>query len=133
MSTHARVAFSIDETRKTLIFRYIGDLSGEQLYAQILQHLQTVEAPWYYDFLVDARRLDGVIQAGDTEAFGKQWETWAQGRDAGKRIAVISNDALIRARKNLRDAIFLHRLSGVFTTMDEALEWLATSTTDASA
>ncbi len=124
MSPHARVAFSIDEPRKTLIFRYIGDLSGDRLYAQALDHLHTVEAPWLYDFLVDTRRFDGVIQASDTETFGRSWADLAQGRDAGRRIAVVSSDPLIRARKSLRDAIFPHRTSDVFATMDEALEWL---------
>ena len=130
MNAHTRVAFSIDELRKTLIFRYIGDISGDRLYAQALDHIQTVEAPWLYDFLVDTRRFDGVIRAGDTERFGRQWADLAQGRDAGRRIAVVSRDPLIRARKNLRDAIFCHRQSGVFATMDEALEWLETPVAD---
>jgi len=125
MSAHARVAFSIDEARKTLILRYIGDISGDRLYAQVLDYIHTVEAPWLYDFLVDTRRFDGVIQAADTEHIGQLWAGLAQGRDKGRRIAVVSTDPLIHARKSLRDAIFPHRRSAVFTTMDEALEWLA--------
>lgn len=124
MSLNARVALSIDAPRKTLIFRYIGNLTGPELYAQVLAHMATVDAPWEYDFLVDARRLEGIIQASDTEAFGKHWAELAQGRDDGRRIVVISEDPLIRARKSLRDAIFPNRFSTVVTTMNEALEWL---------
>ncbi len=126
MSPHARVAFSIDETRMTLILRYIGNISGDRLYAQVLDHLRSVDAPWLYDFLVDTRRFDGVIQAADTENIGRQWAELAQGRDAGRRIVVVSSDPLVHARKSLRDAIFPYRTSAVFETMDEALEWLGT-------
>ncbi len=133
MSLRARVTFSIDEASRTLVFRYIGDLTGDQLYAQIIEHIQTVEAPWLYDFLVDARRLEGVIQASDTEAFGRWWAEYAQGNDAGRRIAVVSSDPLIHARKSLRDAIFPHRTSGVFDTMDEAQDWLAAASPEAAA
>lgn len=132
MSLRARVTFSIDEANRTLVFRYIGDLTGDQLYAQIINHIHTVEAPWHYDFLVDARRLEGVIRASDTEAFGRWWAECAQGRDAGRRIAVVSSDPLIHARKGLRDAIFPRRTSGVFDTMDEAQEWLATASPEAA-
>jgi hypothetical protein len=130
---HARVAFSIDEPRKTIILRYIGDITGDRLYAQVLEYIHTVEAPWLYDFLVDTRRFDGVIRAADTEKLGRLWAELAQGRDAGRRIAVISSDPLVRARKSLRDAIFPHRTSGVFDTMDEALEWLASASPEVSA
>ena len=133
MSLRARVTFSIDEASRTLVFRYIGDLTGDWLYAQIINYIQTVEEPWHYDFLVDARRLEGVIRASDTEAFGRWWAECAQGRDAGRRIAVVSSDPLIHARKGLRDAIFPHRTSGIFDTMDEAQEWLATASPEAAA
>ncbi|MGN6365126.1 STAS/SEC14 domain-containing protein [Asticcacaulis taihuensis] len=133
MSLRARVTFSIDEASRTLVFRYIGDLTGDRLYAQIIDYIQTVEAPWFYDFLVDARRFEGVIQSSDTEAFGRWWADIAQGRDAGRRIAVVSGDPLIHARKGLRDTIFPHRTSGVFDTMDEAQEWLATASPEAAA
>jgi hypothetical protein len=125
--SHARVAFSIDEPRKTIILRYIGDITGDRLYAQVLDYIHKVEAPWFYDFLVDTRRFDGVIRAADTEKLGRLWAELAQGRDKGRRIAVVSSDPLVRARKGLRDAIFPHRTSGVFDTMDEALEWLETT------
>ncbi|MFT4075451.1 MAG: hypothetical protein QM647_07950 [Asticcacaulis sp.] len=126
MSLRTRVTFSIDEANKTLIFRYIGNLTGDQLYGQIFDSLKEVESPWLYDFLVDARRLDGVILASDTEAFGHIWAELAKGRDRGRRIAVVSSDPLIRARKTLRDAIFPDRVSGVFETMEAATDWLQT-------
>lgn len=133
MSLRARVTFSIDEANKTLLLRYIGNLSGDQLYGQVLDHIRTVENPWLYDFVVDARRLQGVIRASDTETFGRQWAQLAQGRDIGRRVVVVSEDPLIHARKTLRDAIFPHRISGVFHTMEAAMEWLEAPVPEQSA
>ena len=130
MSLRARVTFSIDETRKIFVIRYIGDLAGEQVYSEIFEHFQSVESPWLYDFLIDTTRHEGVIRSEDTEAAGKRWAALAQTRDSGRRIAVISTDPLIHARNNMRSEIFPHRTCEVFGTMEEAKEWLAAASSE---
>ncbi len=124
MSRRSRIGFSVDETNRLLIARYIGDISGADINLQLMHHASRLHAPWQYDHIIDTRRHDGTVLARDTEQLAKRWAFMAQGRDAGRMTAMVTQDALIRARQSQRSVIFPGRIMQVFDNFDEALEWI---------
>jgi len=124
MPLRARVQLSIDPSLNLLTLRYIGDLDGGELYTQAIDLLGRAEAPWSHDMIVDMTRFTGVITSADNEWLGRAWKDLAKNRDAGRLMAVISNDPLVFARKSLRAQIFPNFISDVFASRDEALTWI---------
>jgi len=124
MSLRPRVSLSVDKALNILTLRYIGDMDGATLYAQLLDQFLRVGDPWTYDLIVDFSRYEGVLLTSDNEAFGRVWEDLAQGRDAGRLMAIVSRDPLIIARKAIRAYIFPNFIIDVFTNCIEAQTWI---------
>jgi hypothetical protein len=124
MSLRPRVSLSVDTVLNTLTIRYIGDMDGASLYAQLLDQFLRLGEPWTYDLIVDFSRYEGVLLTSDNEAFGKVWENLAQGRDAGRLMAIVSRDPLIIARKAIRAYIFPNFIIDVFNDCAEAQTWI---------
>ena len=102
MPLRPRVSLSVDKALNILTLRYIGDMDGATLYAQLLDQFLRVGDPWTYDLIVDFSRYEGVLLTSDNEAFGRVWEDLAQGRDAGRLMAIVSRDPLKQQRKHRR-------------------------------
>ena len=124
MSLRPRVSLSVDKALNILTLRYIGDMDGATLYAQLLDQFLRVGDPWTYDLIVDFSRYEGVLLTSDNEAFGRVWEDLAQGRDAGRLMAIVSRDPLIIARKAVRAYIFPNFIIDSFITCAEAQDWI---------
>ena len=124
MPLRPRVTLSVDKALNILTLRYIGDLDGAGLYAQLLEQFLQLGDPWTYDLIVDFSRYDGVMTAQDSESFGKVWANLAQGRDAGRLMAIVTRDPLIAARQSIRVSIFPNFLIDVFSDCAEAQSWI---------
>ncbi|HEX7799368.1 MAG TPA: hypothetical protein VF402_03405 [Asticcacaulis sp.] len=124
MPLRPRVSLSVDKALNILTLRYIGDMDGATLYAQLLDQFLRVGDPWTYDLIVDFSRYEGVLLTSDNEAFGRVWEDLAQGRDAGRLMAIVSRDPLIIARKAVRAYIFPNFIIDSFITCAEAQDWI---------
>lgn len=124
MSLRPRVSLSVNTALNILTIRYIGDMDGPNLYAQLLEQFLRLGEPWTYDLIVDFSRYEGVLLTTDNEAFGKVWENLPQGRDAGRLMAIVSRDPLIIARKAARADIFPNFVIDDFNDCAEAQTWI---------
>ena len=88
--TRSRMTLSVDEANKIFTLRYIGSIDGEEVNESVLQQLAQMTAPWEYDTVVDQRRHEGTILTAEIEELGQRWSQFAQGRDTGKLIAVVT-------------------------------------------
>jgi hypothetical protein len=123
----ARLTLSADHALKIFFVRYIGGIDGGDINDSMIDHLARVERPWEFDCVIDMRRHDGTVLATDIEDLAARWGQLAQGRDRGRRTAVISEDPLVRARLSVTQSLFPQRVMAHFENYDEGLEWLKTS------
>ncbi|MDV6329550.1 hypothetical protein [Asticcacaulis sp. 201] len=120
----SRVTLSIDNTTKIMTIRYIGELGGEDVNNTMMLQLLDIPDAWTYDSIIDMRRFDGTIMTTEIEDLATRWNGLAQGRDAGTFTAIISDDALVRARLSITQGLFPTRTLANFNTLDEGLAWL---------
>jgi len=122
--SRSRLTLSIDEDHKLFVVRYIGEIGGEEINDSLLTQLSQVDKPWEYHTLIDMRRHDATVLSSEIEDLARRWNAMARGRDAGARIAVVSDDPLVHARQTLAQGMFPQRVMGYFHTFDEGLEWI---------
>lgn len=124
MSMHSHVNFSIDESRKLIVASINGNLSGEEINLQLSHQLSLIDAPWSYEFLVDARDFNGSIRPEEAAELGKRWALQSQGRDKGGLVAIVSRNADLDAGQPVRGSAFPSRTTSVFEKLEAALDWL---------
>ncbi len=124
--TRSRITVSLDEALKIMTIRYIGTLNGDEVNSNMMSQLVHVPDVWAYDSILDMRRYDGTIMGKEIEDLSVRWNQLVQGRDAGGFTAIISDDALVRARLSLTQALFPQRTLENFNTFDEGLDWIKT-------
>jgi len=122
--SRSRLTLSVDEDHKLFVVRYIGEIAGDDITDSLLMQLSRIDKPWEYHTLIDMRRHDAAVLVTEIEDLARRWNEMARGRDAGARIAVISEDPLVHARQNMTQAMFPQRDMGYFYTFDEGLEWI---------
>jgi hypothetical protein len=123
----ARLTLSADHEHKIFIVRYIGGIDGGEINDSMIDQLARFERAWEYDSVIDMRRHDGMVLASDIEDLATRWAQLAQGRDRGRRTAVISEDPLVRARISVTQSLFPQRVMVHFENYEEGLEWLKAS------
>lgn len=123
----ARLTLSADHESKIFIVRYIGGIDGGEINDSMIDQLARMERPWEYDSVIDMRRHDGTVMSSDIEELATRWNALAQGRDRGRRTAVISEDPLVRARISVTQSLFPQRVMVHFENYDEGLDWLKAS------
>lgn len=124
--TRSRITVSLDEALKIMTIRYIGTLNGDEVNSNMMSQLVHVPDVWEYDSILDMRRYEGTIMGKEIEDLSVRWNQLVQGRDAGGFTAIISDDALVRARLSLTQALFPQRTLENFNTFDEGLDWIKT-------
>lgn len=122
--SRARITMSVDKAARIIFVRYIGELDGPDVTDSIITQSAEIEHMWEYDGVFDMRRFDGVVPSSELENFGQRWAALTQGRDAGRRTAVITDDAFIHARFSSTQEIFSGRILKAFHNFDEGLDWI---------
>lgn len=92
-----RVAWSVDPERRLLTIQCRGAVSDQDLLSRIPRIWETCPEVIGYDSMVDARGLTsegGWTWAALREIAG-QWRAFAQGRDRGRRTAIVTTDTWI--------------------------------------
>lgn len=124
MSMRSRLNFSQNDEQKLLTIRYIGDLDGQAIVNGIARYLESVGEVWLYDIVIDMRRFEGFVPFDDLGRLARQWATIAQGRDMGRKVAIISSDPLVLARASAYPATFPTRVIRIFGDMVQAQNWI---------
>ncbi len=124
MSTRSRLSMTVDEASRIIVLRYLGHIEGEQINSSMMQQLAQLPEPWTYDSIVDMRRYEGVVLADEIQELGMRWALLAQGRDRGHFTAVISDDALVKARLHITQSAFPFRTLAYFDSFDDGLDWI---------
>lgn len=123
---NGHVGFTMDALKRRLIFRYTHVREGENALIEVGQTFQTVDKPWEYHVLLDMRRYNLILDLSQVQQFAEYWANFMQGRDQGRRVAIVSTDPVVRLRMSEYGRIFPTRIFALFETFDEGLDWLGT-------
>jgi hypothetical protein len=115
---------AIDHDLKLVSLSYSGFINGQNVIGDIFAHLRQMDAPWEYDIILDFSDYQGTVLTSDMENLAARWNAMAQGRDRGHLSALVSTDGLFKARMPLRKAAFPLRVTRLFSTVDEARQWI---------
>jgi hypothetical protein len=122
--TRSRLTLSVDTPNQIIVFRYIGGIDGADINVSMIDQLRQIDQPWAYDNIVDLRRHEGLVTAGEIEDLGRRWQMLAQGRDAGGCIAIVTDDPLVFARLPITRGAFPGRIVEGFALIEEAMGWI---------
>jgi hypothetical protein len=120
----ANDAVRFDDTLKLLTLSYSGFIMGQDIIGDIIAHTRRIADPWLYDIIIDFSDFEGTVLTSDMENLAARWNAVAQGRDHGRLSALVSTDALFKARMPLRKAAFPLRTVRLFATFAEAHQWI---------
>lgn len=133
MPPRSRLNFSQNDEQKRITIRYIGDLDGQEIVSGIARYLETVGEVWLYDIIIDMRRFEGFVPFDELGRLARQWATIAQGRDMGRKVAIISQDPLVLARAKAYPVTFPTRVIRIFAEMIDGENWIEGKETAAPA
>ena len=119
------ITWEIDHQRRLLIIRYFGDVTGEMAVSQIPEIWRRHPEVLTYNCLIDQTQYTGSIGIDDVKEISDQWYKFADGRDVGKRTAIVSTDEWT---DQVVKAIAIHfktQFLATFNTCEKAQVWLA--------
>lgn len=119
-----RLVVFVDDERKIIIIRPIGDMPGAEFVEKLFEAYEGVTAPWLYSRLCDFRRFDGHLQQHDLDEIVRRWQVLAAGQAYHANVAIISLDAFARIRLPSVSPQFPNETICLFTDYHEAMGWL---------
>jgi len=122
----AALTWDVDPNRHLTVLRLAGDLDGTAVRTRIEAlchaHPETIDN----HCLVDVRSYTGDLGYDDLTTIAGQWQKLARGRDAGRGIAIVTNDRFARFLIRAVALLFPTRRFALFADVDEAVQWLET-------
>ncbi|MFT4090260.1 MAG: STAS/SEC14 domain-containing protein [Asticcacaulis sp.] len=120
-----RVKAELDEPIKLISFSVRGKIQSSALTDQLIDAHNITENAWTYNRLFDYRNAVGFYEYEDVKRLKGWWVSQKPVTAPLRKTAIVSPDALVRARINTFDAsLFYQDDNRAFDTLDEALDWL---------
>jgi len=119
-----RLSVYIDDQHPILIARVFGPMPSDVLCDEFIRAYQEIDQPWAYDRLIDMRKFSGSSSRSDIERFARVWNAWTRDIPEGRRIAFVTHCPEETARTMSQDNLYPKDTLRVFSTADEALDWL---------
>lgn len=120
-----RISHRIDETQNRLLVTVRGAYEGASLIDALIEIYQQIEQPWTYDRVMDMRAAEGFTSLQDLTRAAQALAVMAgTPPPPRKRLALISQDPLDKARLAGIGDIFPKDYIQTFESLDEALTWL---------
>ena len=113
-----------DHDRKLLIFRLIGPMPSAEFVERLFEAYCGFDKPWTYARIMDMRRFEGLIEFKDVEAMAQRWAELKGGAFYPAKVAVISFDALDKARVPQASTMFPDETICHFSDYYEAMQWV---------
>ncbi|ADU15412.1 hypothetical protein [Asticcacaulis excentricus] len=119
-------SFHVDVNKQKKIITFVYPLQNIKIdVPQIIlsSFLQQVE-PWTFDLLTDMSGFEGFVPWPQLEEMADIWSHSVGVKDAGRAVAIVSQQNLIHERLDGYQELWPNREFKIFHTVDEASEWL---------
>jgi len=133
MSMPYRMNVFVDDDRKVMVLRVIGDMPGADYVERLFDAYAQVPDAWNYARLMDFRRFEGMIGFDHVETIVSRWNSITADIDYHAKVAVVSTDPLDAVRVPAVSPQFPKETICHFSDFHEAMDWLTASGTDGEA
>lgn len=131
MGNACRLNFIVDEAHRLVIIRPIGDMPAMDFVDQLFEGYRSLGEPWTYHRVTDMRRFEGFIDQDAIDEIVRRWNEMTAGITYSAKVALVTTDALDRARLPTVSPQFPYETICPFTDFHEAVGWLLSETPDA--
>ena len=114
----------VDEAQKLITFRLKGAQSSEYYTGKFIEAYASIDRPWLYRRLMDHRHCETTITFEDVQRLSDHWAEMTRGETGIHYVAILTPDALTRARTSTYSHLFPNQDIRSFTDMYDALDWL---------
>lgn len=122
--TDAYFRLTIDEPQKLMTFRLKGAQSSQYYTEKFIEAYAMIDRPWLYRRLMDHRQCETTIDFEDVQKLADHWAHITRGTTAIHYVAILTPDALTRARPATYSHLFPNQEIRSFTELHDALDWL---------
>jgi hypothetical protein len=122
--TDAYFRLTVDEPQKLITFRLKGAQSSEYYTAKFISAYAMIDRPWLYRRLMDHRHCETTIDFEDVQKLADHWADITRGTTEIHHVAILTADALTRARPATYSHLFPNQEIRSFTELHDALDWL---------
>jgi len=122
--TDAYFRLTIDEPQKLITFRLKGARSSQYYTGKFIETYAMIDRPWLYRRLMDHRQCETTIDFEDVQKLADHWAHITRGTTAIHYVAILTSDALTRARPATYSHLFPNQEIRSFTELHDALDWL---------
>lgn len=122
--TDAYFRLTVDEAQKLITFRLKGAESSQYYTGKIIETYETIDRPWLYRRLMDHRQCETTITFEDVQKMAAHWAELTHGETLIHYVAILTSDALTRARPATYSHLFPNQEIRSFTELHDALDWL---------
>ena len=127
MSSQPRFSFHVDRENGFLVVRPIGDMSGPDMAARVIEAYQSVVAPWTFGRIIDLRRHTGYVAMEDRALIANAWAEMTAGIAYHAHVAMVVRDSYERLRLPEVSAQFPNETICYFLDYHEAVGWILAS------
>ncbi|MBW8882599.1 MAG: hypothetical protein JF615_14600 [Asticcacaulis sp.] len=128
MSQRSRISLTVDVSSHILMIR-LHSLGDAHETPDLIDHVNDVAEPWSYDAILDFRRYEAELSHDYLIHLGQKWVQLAQGRDLGRRLALISPCPVLSGQLLALAKALPGRGLAVFESFDDGLDWIKASRT----
>jgi hypothetical protein len=118
------LTWDVDPDRHVTVLRLAGDLDGQAVRARIEAFWQAHPEAIANHCVVDMRSYTGDLGYDDLATIALDWRKVAQGRDAGRGTAIVTNDRFAAFLMRAVALLFPTRRFALFAELDDAMQWL---------
>lgn len=122
--TDAYFRLTIDEPQRLITFRLKGAESSQYYTGKIIEAYAAIDRPCLYRRLMDHRQCETTITFEDVQKMADCWAELTRNETNIHYVAILTTDALTRARPATYSHLFPNQEIRSFTELHNALDWL---------
>ncbi|CAL4867579.1 hypothetical protein MMA231_01836 [Asticcacaulis sp. MM231] len=115
---------TVDEAQKLITFRLKGAQTSQYYTDKFIKAYAAIDRPWLYRRLMDHRNCETTITFEDVQRLSNHWADITRGETVTHYVAILTSDALTRARTSTYSHLFPNQNIRTFTDLHDALDWL---------
>lgn len=119
-----KARLEVDYSINLVTMAFVVDMPDVDARVCLLEAFNEIPKAYLYDWLFDFTALSQVISAETALETGAEWRRIAQGRDVGRRSAVISRHPKYQTLIDETQKTMPFRSLAFFDTIEEGQHWL---------
>jgi hypothetical protein len=124
MAIRSRITVRLDEERKIILFRVVGDVDGAEIVDTLMKTYAALNEPWHYHRILDMRRHDGLMHICHIDDLRQRWQAMAGEDHNVMRGAVITHNPVSFARIGNVRTSFNNKNIYTFREFEEGMAWV---------